>query len=164
MSRLYLTDIARCLGDRLNTSSPEDWRGGLVIPTDMPVILGFDPMTEAGDSLTKGVYVTPSSNEYDLSRARSNSNTRTGYTRMMFVVVSIVTPFETKAEIEESPDVSRVSEWTLLRNLQDDLEHFLLQTSIPNVKLETIDPEQPLEQALDQRLYLAPITLGYKGC
>ena len=82
----------------------------------------------------------------------------------MYVVVSIVSPFETKAEIEESPDVSRVSEWTLLRNLQDDLEYFLIQTSIPNVKLESFDPELPLEQALDQRLYLAPITLGYKGC
>jgi hypothetical protein len=161
---MYLTDLTQAIGDRLNTSSPEDWRGGLVIPTDMPVIVGFDPMTEAGDSLTKGIYVTPSSNEYDLSRARVNTNVRTGYSRLMFIVVSIVSPFETKAEVEETVDVSRVSEWSLLRNLQDDLEEFLIQASIPNVKLETIDPEQPLEQALDQRLYLAPITLGYKGC
>ena len=164
MSRLYLTDVCNAIGDRLNSSSPRDWGGGLTVPQDMPVVLGFDPVTEGGDTTKKGIYITPSNNEYSLENSRRNSDARPGAKRTLFVVVSVVQPFETIGDVTDSPDVSKVSEWTLLSKLQEDLEEFLIQTSIPGVKLISIEPEQPLETALDQRLYLAPIVLGYTGC
>lgn len=170
---MYLTEIANSIATGLKESSPENWRGGLVVPSDLPVIVDFDPVVEGGAiDLEIGVYITPSFNEYDLSNSRpnnvENANTRLrgrqGVRKTSYITVSICRPYSEKLVINRDPDVGRRSEWSLLRNLQDDLEEFLQHLSIDGVKLESMESDPPNEASLQERIYLALITLGYRSC
>ena len=167
---MYLTEIADSIATGLTNSLPDNW-GGIVIPTDMPVIVDFDPIVEGGDlDLDIGIYITPSFSEYDLGRSRPNDvenlNTglrgRQGVSKTSYITVSICRPYTRKLVV--TPVIGVQSEWSLLRNLQDDLEQFLIRFSIAGVKLETIESDPPDAASLHERVYLALITLGYKSC
>lgn len=170
---MFLTEIADYIASGLNSSPPEMWEGGLSIPSQMPVIVDFDPLAEGGTlNLTFGIYVTPSFNEYDLSRSRENSRIRIdteskgrqGVSKTSYITVSICRPYNEKLNILDALESLPESEWSLLRNVQDNLETFLIHHSIPGVKLETIESDPPNDAALQERVYLAIITLGYKSC
>lgn len=157
---MYLTKLAELLEEAINTSLPENWGGGVVVPVDMPVLAGFDPFTES-DSLDPGIYIVPGYNEYDLALARKG----TGVTKVKRLSIVICTPFQALLDITNSRgDVSEKSEWALLSNLREDLEEFLIHLSIPHVKLVEIEPEPPNELALDNRLFLVATALGYRTC
>ena len=158
---MFLTEIASSIATGLTNSPPENWDGGLVIPDDMPVIVDFDPLAEGGTlNLEFGVYVTPSFNEYDLSRSRGQQGVR----KTSYITVSICRPYTQKLSILDVLDSGPQSEWSLLRNVQDNLENFLIHHSIAGVNLETIESDPPNEAALQERVYLAIITLGYRSC
>ena len=161
---MYLTEIAEAIENALNTSPPEKWTGGLVVPTDMPVTVGFDPFSES-DNLDPAIYILAGFNEYDLSKSRKIPTGKTGVTRTRRLTVIICTPFKALLEINHSDkDVSHKSEWTLLSNLREDLENFLVHLSISGVELLEIEPQPADEMALDNRIFLAPTTLSYRSC
>lgn len=170
---MYLTEIAKSIATSLEDSLPGNWGAGLKVPTDLPVITDYDPVVEGGSlNLRFGIYVTPSFNEYDLSRSRPNDventstriKSRQGVSKTSYVTVGICRPYTETLNLLTDPDSEPRSEWFLLRNLQDDLETFLIQLSIAGVKLDTIESDPPNEAALQERVYLALITLGYKSC
>jgi hypothetical protein len=169
---MYLTELANRIGEAINSSLPGNWGGGLLLPADMPVLVNFDPFSEQ-KSIETAVYITPANNEYDLNLSRRTSQVdaltgvspRPGIKKRMFVIVSICKPFEAKLDLNDSSnDVTHPTEWSLLKNLQEDLEVFLIHLSLDGVRLLSIDSDPANEVALDQRLYLASITLGYETC
>lgn len=158
---MYLTRLAELIEEAINTSLPESWGGGVVVPVDMPVFAGFDPFFNSSETTDPGIYIIPGYVEYDLSSSRKGVGVRS----IMRMSVTICKPFEAPLDLQESSgDVTVGSEWSLLSNLREDLERFLIHCSIPGVKLEEIEPEPPDELALDNRLYLAPTALGYRSC
>lgn len=161
---MYLTEIAEAIRDAIQASPPGDWGGGLVVPDDIPVFFGLDPFSES-NSVDTGIYVIPGYNEYDLSNSRQTGLDRTGVRKINRLSVIICKPFDAVIDINDIvTDVSQVSEWSLLSNLREDLENFLVHLIIPGLKLVEIEPEPPDEVAMDNRLYFAPTALGYHSC
>ncbi len=170
---MLITEIANSIGIGLNTSLPGNWGGGLSVPTTLPVIVDHDPITEGGElNLQFGVYVTPSFNEFDLSKARESDSTnpttglrkKAGVSKTSYVAVSICRPYTQKLELKKVLPAGLLSEWFLLKNTQENLENFLIHFHIEGVKLKTIESDPPNEAALQERVYLAIITLGYTSC
>lgn len=170
---MLLTEIVSAIAIGLDNSLPGNWVGGLEIPTELPVIVDFDPIAEGGNlNLEFGVYVTPSFNEFDLSKTRNNSQVdvvtglkgKSGVLKTSFITVSICRPYSVKLDLKTVADLTPSSEWSLLRNCQDNLEKFLIHFSMEGASLDTIESDPPNESALQERVYLAIITLGYKTC
>lgn len=168
---MYLTKLADLLVEAINTSSPGNWVGGIVLPVDLPAIAGFDPFT-ATDTLDPGVFIVPGYNEFDLSQSRrtdvidleTGTRQRTSISPIKRVSVIICKAFEAKLELSSRGDASEITELSLLSNLREDLETFLIHCSISGVKLVDIEPLPPDELAFDNRIYLAATNLGFKTC
>ncbi len=161
---MYLTEIAEAIVSAINTSLPEKWPGGVVLPVDLPVVVdNLDPQTTT-DNTEAGVYVIPMYNEYNLDKAREigRGSKTAPIPKTRYLSVSICVPFSHKFEKNEASGVTPKAEWSVLSNLREDLEDFLLTTSIAGLKVVSIEPGPPDEVSLDYRLYLVPIIVGYK--
>ena len=168
---MYLTELAELLVEAISDSLPGNWAGGIELPTDLPVIAGFDPFT-ATDTLDPGVFIVPGYNEFDLAQSRrtdvidleTGTRQRTLVKPIKRVSVVICKAFETKLTLSSKNDVTEYDEMVLLSNHREDLEIFLIHISIPGVKLVDIEPLPPDELAFDNRIYLAATNLGFTTC
>ncbi len=140
---MYLTELTTLIESAINTSPPENWGGGIVLPTDMPVLAGFDPFS-ALTVFDPGVFIVPGYNEVDLSKSRRTNRIdastgqkfRSGVSKIKRISVIVVKPFEAKLDVTASiNDVTHPSEWSLLSNLREDIEEFLIRLHINGVKL-----------------------------
>lgn len=162
---MYLTEIAEAVASAINTSLPENWTGGLVLPDDLPVCVdGLDPLSTSDDT-EAGIYVVPMFNEYDLVKAREGIGAGTRKAPIpttRYLSVTICVPFNHKFERSEPHTSTPKSEWSLLSNLREDLEGFLINTKISGLKIVSVESQVPDELALDARLFMVPIIVGYK--
>jgi len=161
---MYLAEIAASIVEAIESSLPENWGGGLVLPDDLPVLVDeLDPLSNT-DNTDAGVYVIPGFNEFDLSNVRTTGRNlptiQVATTR--YVTVAICVPFNHLFDAISVHSVTPKAEWSLISNLREDLENFLLRTSIEGLKLVSIESQLPDEVALDNRLYMVPITVGYR--
>ena len=160
---MYLAEIAASIVKAITTSLPENWGGGLVLPGDLPVLVDeLDPLSNT-DNTDAGVYVIPGFNEFDLTRLRTaGRNEAVQVSVIKYVTVAICVPFSYRFDTTSVHSVTPKAEWSLLSNLREDLELFLIRTPIGSVKLVSIESQVPDELALDNRLYMVPITAGYR--
>ncbi len=161
---MYLTEIAEAIVSAINTSPPEKWGGGLVLPDDLPVLVeDLDPQTTT-DNTEAGIYVIPMYSEYDLGKSREigRGAKLAPIPTIRYLTVAICVPFSHKFEKNEATGVTPKAEWSVLSNLREDIEEFLLTTSISGLKVVSIESSPADEVALDSRLYLVPIIVGYK--
>jgi len=160
---MYLAEIAASIVEAITTSSPGNWSGGLVLPDDLPILVDeLDPLSNT-DNTDAGVYVIPGFNEFDLTRLRTaGRNEAVQVSVIKYVTVAICVPFSYRFDITSVHSVTPKAEWSLLSNLREDLELFLIRTPIGSVKLVSIESQVPDELALDNRLYMVPITAGYR--
>jgi hypothetical protein len=160
---MYLAEIAASIVEAITTSLPENWGGGLVLPGDLPVLVDeLDPLSNT-DNTDAGVYVIPGFNEFDLTRLRTAGRNETVQVSVIkYVTVAICVPFSYRFDTTSVHSVTPKAEWSLLSNLREDLELFLIRTPIGSVKLVSIESQVPDELALDNRLYMVPITAGYR--
>lgn len=161
---MYLTEIAADIVEAINASSPESWPGGLVLPSDLRVTDALDPFNNE-ESAEPGVYVIPSSNEFDLSNSRgSRSGQILGIARIRRIIIAVCVPLKSKLRTSQSFDIASKTEWSVLSNLREDLENFVLTMSLPGIKLVDIESAPPDEAALDARLFLAATVFGFAAC
>lgn len=159
---MYLSDIADKIVEGIQASAPVSWPGGIVLPhVDFPVKNTLDPSADITQGEGKGIYIIPAYNEYDLTSKRQRG---TGVSTIKRIVLCICSPFESGLEVNSGPDVAAKSEWSLLTNLREDLERFIINQTISGIELREIDPEPPDEEALNARIYLTSTVLGYRTC
>lgn len=161
---MYLSDIANTIVTAIRSSSPGNWVGGLVVPNDMPVYDTLDPLIDP--NTYRGLFVIPYYNELDLTKSRStNRNTTpTGVSKTRRIIVGICCPLDIKLDTNSANDIGKKTEWSLLVNLQEDLENYLLKLSVSGLELVDIEVAPPDESFLDQRIYSSATVLGYKVC
>lgn len=161
---MYLTSIADGIVTAIRASPSGNWGGGLVLPTDLPVYGTLDPLIDPEQY--KGVYVIPYYNEVDLSKARATNRGTTpiGVTSIRRIIVGICCPLDQKLDTTSANDVGKKSEWSLLVNLQEDLEIYLQKLSLSGLELVDMESTPPDETYLDQRIYSVATVLGYKVC
>ena len=160
---MYLAEIAASIVSAIESSSPGNWGGGLVLPDDLPVLVDeLDPLSNT-DNTDAGIYVIPGFNEFDLSSVRNTGRGQpVSIPTTRYVTVAICVPFNHLFDSLSVHSVTPKSEWSLVSNLREDLELFLLRTPIGGLKLVSIESQLPDELALDNRLYMVPITVGYR--
>jgi hypothetical protein len=166
---MYLSNIADKLAEAINTSSPGNWEGGIVLPSvTYPVITSLDPSVSLRTEEGRGVYIIPAYNEYDLSRVRKagkrQGKVAVGQNTIKRIILGISSTFENVVDTNSMNDVAPKSEWSLLTNLREDLEKFVINTELDGYELIDIEPEPLDEDSMDNRIFLAMTVLGYKAC
>jgi len=161
---MYLSDIANGIATAIRSSSPGEWAGGLVVPTDLPVYDTLDPLIDPNQY--RGLFVIPYYNELDLTTARATNrgSTAIGVKVTRRIIVGICCPLDIKLDTTSANDIGKKTEWSKLVNLQEDLETYLLKLSVSGLVLVDAEVAPPDEAFLDQRIFSSATVLGYKVC
>lgn len=164
LQNMYLSDISNGIVAAIRSSAPGEWAGGLVLPTDLPVYDTLDPLIDP--NIYRGVFVIPYYNEHDLTKARATNRgvTATGVLSIRRIIAGICCPLDIKLDTLTANDVGKKTEWSLLVNLQEDLEEYLQKLSVTSLKLVDMEVAPPDESFLDQRIFSTATVLGYKVC